>query len=83
MECEGMTAKQDLRDIVERLDDDEAALWLQAVQTGDPVLLRALLAPVDDEPETDEERVAVAKARTDVAKGRVRTTAQLRRELPG
>ena len=69
-------------EIVDHLDDDEAALWLQAVQTGDPVLLRALLAPADDEPETDEEREAVATARADVAAGRVRTTAELRRELP-
>ena len=36
-----MTAKQELRDIVERLDDEEAALWLEAVQAGDAVLLAA------------------------------------------
>ncbi len=78
-----MTAKQDLRDLVERLDDEEAALWLEAVQTGDPVLIAALLAPIDDEHETDEERAEVAQARADVAAGRVKTMAQVRRELPG
>lgn len=78
-----MTAKQELRDIVERLDDQEAALWLEAVQTADPVLLAALLAPIDDEPETDEEREGVAEARADYAAGRVKTTGQVRRELLG
>ncbi len=78
-----MTAKQELRDIVERLDDEEAALWLEAVQAGDPVLLAALLAPIDDEPETVEEREAVAEARADYAAGRVKTTGQVRRELLG
>lgn len=78
-----MTAKQELRDIFERLDDEEAALWLEAVQTGDPVLLAALLAPIDDEPETDEEREAVAEGRADHAAGRMKTTDQVRRELLG
>ena len=78
-----MTAEQELRDIVERLDDDEAALWLEAVQTNDPVLLAALLAQIDDEPETDEEREAVAEGRADYAAGHVKTADQVRRELRG
>jgi hypothetical protein len=78
-----MTAKQELCDIIERLNDEEAALWLEAIQAGDPVLLAALLAPIDDEPETVEEREAVVEARADYAAGRVKTMGQVRRELPG
>lgn len=44
---------------------------------------RRLLAPIDDEPETVEEREAVAEARADYAAGRVKTTGQVRRELLG
>lgn len=44
--------------------------------------LRALLeAPLDDEPETEEERRAVHAAREDLARGEVRTLEEVRREL--
>ncbi|MBW3629314.1 MAG: hypothetical protein KY464_08460 [Gemmatimonadetes bacterium] len=38
-------------------------------------------APVDDEPETEEERAAVAEARADLAAGRVHSHEELKREL--
>jgi hypothetical protein len=38
-------------------------------------------APVDNEPETDEERAAVAEAREDLAAGRAVSHEQIRREL--
>lgn len=37
--------------------------------------------PVDDEPVTEEERLAVEEGRADVAAGRVYTTEQMVREL--
>ena len=66
------------------------ALWVLlaggvsiAVQAADAVLLAALLAPIDDEPETAEEREAVAEARADYAAGRAKTMGEVRRELLG
>lgn len=38
-------------------------------------------APVDDEPETDEERAAVAEARADIRAGRTRQWAEARAEI--
>jgi hypothetical protein len=49
--------------------------------TTDPVLRALLEAPPDDEPETDEERRAVQEAREDLARGEVRTLAEVRRAL--
>jgi hypothetical protein len=47
----------------------------------DPVLNAILNAPGDDEPESDEERAAVDKAREDVRMGRVVGLEQVKREL--
>ena len=45
-------------------------------------MLRTLLeAPLDDEPETEEERQAVHEAREEVARGEVQTLEEVRREL--
>ena len=49
--------------------------------TADPVLRALLEAPLDDEPETDEERQAVHEAREELARGEVRTLEAVRREL--
>jgi hypothetical protein len=49
----------------------------------DPVLLAMLTAPLDDEPETDEERAAVAEAREDVAAGRLISHEEVRRRVLG
>jgi hypothetical protein len=54
---------------------------LTALVDDDPVGVALALAPVDAEPETDEERAAVAEAREDLAAGRVLTTDELRRSL--
>jgi hypothetical protein len=45
--------------LVERLRDSQF----------DPVLLAMLTAPLDDEPETEEERAGVAEARAEAARG--------------
>jgi hypothetical protein len=47
----------------------------------DPVLRALAEAPEDDEPETPEERAAVAEARRAGRRGDVLTHAQLRRKL--
>jgi hypothetical protein len=72
-----VTAKEELRNLAEALDEDLAALWLEFMRTGSPALRAALFAPDDDEPETPEEAAAVARAFADVAAGRVYTTDQL------
>jgi hypothetical protein len=65
-----MTVKDDLHHLVDELDEDAARKALAYLRM---LSLHAFLrvAPVDDEPETDEERTAVAKAREDLVAGRV------------
>lgn len=65
---------EDLHRLVDQLPDDvwareSARLALLYARTGNPVYRSLLLAPVDDEPETDEERAAVAEARAEIAQG--------------
>ena len=47
----------------------------------DPFVLALEAAQIDDEPETDEERKAVAEAREDIVAGRVRPWDDVRHEL--
>jgi hypothetical protein len=75
-----VTTKDELRQLVDELDEDaarEALALLQDLRL--PRLLRE--APIDDEPETDEERAAVAEAREALARGDVVSDAELRRQL--
>ncbi len=78
-------AKKDLHELVDALPATEvpaAKRYLQYLRDmGDPVLRAARSAPIDDEPETPEERLAVAEAREAIAQGKVLTDEQLRREL--
>jgi hypothetical protein len=64
-----MTAKERLRAEVERLDEDEAAELLTLISSRRPLERFLAEAPVDDEPETEEERRAVAEAQEAVARG--------------
>jgi hypothetical protein len=67
-----MTSRDTLHRLVDSLPDSalsEAERYLLALETTDPVLRAALLAPYDDEPETDEERAGVLEARTEAARG--------------
>ena len=50
-----MTVKDELHQVVDSLSDAEARLWLEALSTGDPMLIGMALAPVDDEPSSAEE----------------------------
>lgn len=66
-----VTVKERLHHAVESMTDEEAraALRTLADASGDPVAWMLDHAPIDDEPETDEERQAVAEARADRERG--------------
>jgi hypothetical protein len=66
-----MTVKERLHDAVETMNDEEASTALRtlAEASGDPVAWMLDHAPLDDEPETEEERHAVAEARADRERG--------------
>jgi hypothetical protein len=80
-----MSARDSLHRLVDELPESELAAaerflhYLRA--TTDPVLRTLLEAPPDDEPETEDERRAVQEAREELARGEVRTLAEVRREL--
>lgn len=66
-----MTIKERLHQAVDTMTDEEArtALRTLAEASGDPVAWMLDHAPLDDEPETDEERQAVADVRADRERG--------------
>jgi hypothetical protein len=75
-----MTTKDDLHQLVDELDEDtarEALTLLKDLRL--PRVLRE--APIDDEPETDEERAAVAEAEAAIARGDIVRDEDLEREL--
>ena len=75
-----MTVKDDLHQLVDQLDEDAARQEQAYLQTLSlPAFLRD--APIDDEPETDAERAAVAEAREAIARGEVVRNQDLKREL--
>ena len=59
----------------------EAARLLSGLSTSDPVLRSLLLAPVDDEPLTDEDIAAIEEARAGMARGEWVANEDVRREL--
>lgn len=76
--------RSDLHRLLDAVPDKTLDAARRALEPlTDPFLLALADAPVDDEPETDEERAAVAEARDDIAKGRVRDWDEVRRELGG
>jgi len=75
-----MTTRDELRHLADELDADAAREALARLQ--DLRLPRFLRdAPTDDEPETEEERAAVAEAEADLAAGRVVSHDEIRREF--
>lgn len=77
-----MTAKEQLRERVETLSEDEAERTLRVLdQLADP--LGALLAAAsdDDEPTTPEEDEGARQAREEIARGEVFSAEQIRREI--
>lgn len=80
-----MTIKEELHRLVDELPKSElhsAKRFLEYLRNmGDPVLQALMEAPYDDEPETDEERAAVAEAQEDFKAGRVVSHQELKHEL--
>ena len=70
-----MHSRNDLYRLVDSLPESEvqaARRFLEYLRDSrDPVLTALLSAPDDDEPETDEERASVSKARQDIQAGRI------------
>jgi len=66
-----MSAKAQLHLAVESMTEEDAVAALQALAeaSDDPVAWMLDHAPVDDEPETDEERQAVAEYHADRERG--------------
>jgi hypothetical protein len=79
-----MTVKEQLHHAVDAMTDDEARIALRALAdaSGDPVAWMLAHAPLDDEPETEEERAAVAEAKRELAAGEPTVPLeQVKREL--
>ncbi len=79
-----VTAKEQLRDRIERLSEDEARHALRALEVSlerDSVQAFFDGAPLDDEPVSAEEDAAVAEARAEVERGETVSLEQARREL--
>lgn len=81
-----MIARDELHELVERLSDQDvpaAQSYLRylTVLARDPLLKALAEAPIDDEPESEEERQAVAEGRAEIARGQVYTWEQVRAEL--
>jgi len=77
-----MTAKQQLRERIVALSEEEAseALRLLDLRT-DPVIAAFRDAPLDDEPWTEHDEAAAAEGRADVAAGRTVSLEQAAAEL--
>ena len=80
-----MVTREELHEMIEFLPDSmlEASgrAFLDFLKKENPVLYALITAPEDDEPETEEERAAVAEAYADIAAGRVISDEGLAREL--
>lgn len=77
--------RKEVRKLVDKLPENELAharryLEFLSIQP-DPVRQAILKAPLDDEPVSDEDRVALRRARKAVKAGRVVTHEALKREL--
>ncbi|MGI8944967.1 MAG: hypothetical protein ACR2GL_01835 [Thermoleophilaceae bacterium] len=77
-----MTAKQQLRERIEALSEDEANETLRLLDLRtDPVIAAFRDAPLDDEPWTPEDEAAAAEGRADVVAGRTVSLEQAVSEL--
>lgn len=80
-----MTLKEKLHRLVDELPEEEcraAERYLEYLRDqGDLLLHRLESVPYDDEPETQEERRAVAEAYEDLQAGRTHSLEDVKREL--
>ena len=77
-------ARTRLHDLIESLPSEDVPTALRVLEalssTSDPIPLTLRDIPFDDEPETDEERAAVAEARREVEEGRLIPDDEVRRK---
>lgn len=77
-----MTAKEELRERVETLTEDEAAETLRLLdQRADPLTRFLESAPLDDEPSTSEEDASAREALEAARRGKVISAEEIRREF--
>jgi hypothetical protein len=83
-----MVTRDSLHDLIDELPEEAAVLDATAQMLRnmrdyyrDPLVRTLLSAPIDDEPESEEERKAVAEAREDIAAGRVVSQQEMRHEF--
>lgn len=77
-----MTAKEQLRERVEALSEEQAAEYLRVFdQRSDPMIAFLDNAPPDDEPLTPEEEEAMREAEEDIARGDTISLEELKAEL--
>lgn len=74
-----MTAKEKLRERIEGLSEEQASEALRLLE--DPVIAAFRDAPLDDEPWTEEDEIAAAQGRADIAAGHTVPLDQAIREL--
>lgn len=78
--------REELHRLVDELPEDEVKVALRYLEfirerAADPLRWALEHAPLDDEPETEEERQAVKEGKADIRAGRTMTSDEVRREL--
>ena len=76
----GSLTRDELHRLVDAIPDSELASAAAALEPlVDPVMRALLTGPIDDEPETEEERAAVAEAKAELARGEFLTHEEVKR----
>lgn len=76
--------REELHRLIDQLPENEvtpALRYLQYLRDVDPVRKSLDAAPLDDEPETDEELLGAEEAMADIRAGRKMSTEELKRKL--
>ena len=87
LERDGMTVKERLHQLVDELPEGQAtqaaerALSHLTQMAEDPVVQALMNAPLDDEPETQDDLTAIAEGLADLEVGDVISDEELRREI--
>ncbi len=80
-----MSQRATLHRLVDSLPEEDLAtvgrLLVGLTMTADPIARALLLAPVDDEPDTDDDDGGLTEARQELARGEGISTEALKREF--
>ena len=75
-----MLTRDELHRLIDAIPDSKLAVAATALEPlVDPVMRALLTAPIDDEPESEEERAAVAEAKAELARGEFLTHEEVKR----